>query len=273
MSEADQATPADSVSTDNQQDEKPHLSVSQLEKWIQCPRKWYFRYIERIKSLPGAALCIGSCFHSACEGNYKQKIETGKDLSESDMCDLFLEAWAAKKEEGMAPMSEAAEEDYKATGLRVVKCHLAKIAPSVHPKLVEQKFVLDLGDAFPFTLLGYIDLIEEDDTIVDNKAYKNKPYQSDVDGSVQFTAYSLAFRAIYQRIEPCCRMDAVTKQKTSQAVQLTTSRTNHDLRWFIRLLEEVATAIVAKMYYPCPGGWHCSERYCDYWDRCREMIS
>ena len=267
------ALTSDAGSATPDQPEKPHLSVSQIERWIRCPRQWYFRYIRGIRGLPGAPLLIGSCFHKAAEVNYLQKIDTGKDLSADDMCDAYLLEWDKKMEEDHAPMSDASIEDAKETGMRVVRCHRAKIAPNVRPKLVEQKFVLDLGDTFPFTLLGYIDLVEEDDTIVDNKAYKNKPYQSDVDSSVQFSAYSLAYRAIYQRVEPCCRMDAVTKQKTSQAVQLVTSRTNHDLRWFVRLLEDIANAIVNEMYYPCPGGWHCSERYCDYWSLCREMIS
>ena len=128
---------------------------------------------------------------------------------------------------------------------------------------------LDLGDEFPFDLMGVWDLIERDGTIVDNKAYSKTPSQADLDKDLQFTAYSLAYRATKESIEPGLRMDAVIKNKKPKAVQLTTSRTNDDCRWFLGLVEQVASAIHAGNFYPNPNGWHCSPKFCGYWDRCR----
>lgn len=260
------------VPTGTSKPEKPCLSVSQLDKWTRCPRQWWFRHDQKVKCPPDIDRAIGLAFHHAIAVNYEQKMQSNRDISSDDMYDAFLQKFnSIHEEEGIAKASEANIDEAKDIGLRIVRCQRDEIAPSVRPQFVEEKFELDLGDGFPFVLLGYIDVIDENDTIIDNKAYSKPPWQSDVDASIQFSGYSLAFRALTQRVEPCCRMDAVTKKKRSQAVQLTTSRTNKELRWFVRLIEEIATAILAKNFYPCRNAF--CERYCDYWDRCMDMVA
>jgi len=69
-------------------------------------------------------------------------------------------------------------------------------------------------------------------------------------------------------IEPGLRMDAIVKTRNPRAVQLHTSRTNGDCRWLLNLIEQAGKAIASGIFYPNPNGWHCSPRYCGYWDRC-----
>ena len=58
----------------------PHISVSALEMHQRCPKQYEFRYVEGMKIPPGIALIRGKAFHSGVAHNYKQKIESAKDL-------------------------------------------------------------------------------------------------------------------------------------------------------------------------------------------------
>ena len=57
-----------------------HLSVTQLKMFLRCPLQYEFRYIKGLKVPPVEAMTLGKSIHSTLEENYKQKIETKKDL-------------------------------------------------------------------------------------------------------------------------------------------------------------------------------------------------
>ena len=157
--------------------------------------------------------------------------------------------------------------------LAVIEVRVAAGVEGQNPVLVPgleslDTLTVDLGDDFPFYLMGIWDLIERDGTIVDNKSYKRTPTQQDLDKDLQFTAYAMGYRATHGEIEPGLRMDAVIKTKNPKAVQLYTKRTNDDCRWLLGLIEGVGKAIESGTFYPNPNGWHCSPKFCGFWDKC-----
>jgi len=249
---------------------KPHLSFSQLSMFLRCPRQYCFRYIDGLKVPPSGAMVQSRAWHQAVEHNYTQKVESDQDVPVAEVQEVFAARFdEAVGSEEIAFDAGADPAKLKDQGVGIVAVHHEAIAPAVRPELVEERFRLDLGNEFPFDLVGVWDLVERDGTVVDNKAYSKTPSQADLDKDLQFTAYSLAYRATRDAIEPGLRMDAVIKNKKLKAVQLTTSRTNDDCRWFLGLVEQVASAIDAGNFYPNPNGWHCSHKFCGYWDRCR----
>jgi RecB family exonuclease len=249
--------------------QKRHLSFTQLNMFLRCPRQYEFRYIEGLKVPPSGAMVQSRVWHETLELNYRQKVVSDEDLALGEMQEFF----AARFDEAVAGEEVAFEPDEKPgklkdQGTAIVAAHHGTIAPAVRPALVEERFTVDLGEEFPFDLVGVWDLVERDGTIVDNKAYGRQPRQEDLDKDLQFTAYALGYRTTHGRVEPGLRMDAIVKTRNPRPVQLHTRRTNDDCRWLLGLIEQVAKAIDAGVFYPNPQGWHCSPRFCGYWDRC-----
>jgi len=249
--------------------EKRHLSFTQLNMFLRCPRQYEYRYIRGLKVPPSGAMVQSRVWHETLERNYRQKIASDRDLALGEMQEFF----AAQFDAALAAEEIAFEPDEKPgklkdQGTAIVVAHHKTIAPAVRPLLVEERFTVDLGEGFPFDLVGVWDLVERDGTIADNKAYGKTPRQEDLDKDLQFTAYALGFRATRGEIEPGLRMDAIVKTKNPKAVQLHTRRTNDDCRWLLRLIEQVGTAIDSGIFYPNPNGWHCSPRFCGYLGLC-----
>ena len=249
--------------------QKRHLSFTQLAMFLRCPRQYEYRYIRGIKVPPSGAMVQSRVWHQTVELNYRQKVDSDTDLALGEMQEYFaaqFDATLGNEEIAFEPNEKRGV--IKDQGTAIVAVHHKVIAPSVRPLLVEERFTVDLGEDFPFDLVGVWDLVERDGTIVDNKAYGKVPRQEDLDKDLQFTAYALGFRATRGEIEPGLRMDVIVKTKNPRAVQLHTRRTNADCQWLLRLIEEVSQAIDSGLFYPNPNGWHCNPRFCGYWDRC-----
>jgi len=249
--------------------EKKSLSFTQLNTFLRCPRQYAFRYIQGIRTPASGAMIQSRVWHETVERNYRQKIASHADLPIAD-----LQAFFAERFDEVLRFEEIAFESgedpgaLKDQGLAILAAHHHEIAPRVKPLLVEKPFRVSLGDQFPYELTGVWDLVEEDGTVVDNKAYSKTPNQHDLDRDLQLTVYSLAYRAAFGEIEKGLRVDAVIKTKDLKALQLRTARTNRDCQWLLGLIEEVAGAIAQGVSYPNPNGWHCAPRFCGYWDRC-----
>lgn len=221
------------------------------------------------KLRPSGAQCQGRAWHSALEHNYIQKVRSRVDLPLDEVTDFY----AGALEEELSDADRRFDGELLDQGVKLVRVHHEEVAPKVKPALVEQEFRVSLGESFPYDLLGIIDLVERDRTIVDNKSYKRSPNQADLDKDIQFTAYSLGYRLEHGGFESGLRMDAVVKNKKPKVVQLKTYRSNDECRWFLDLVENVVAAIQSGLFFPNPNGWHCSPTQCGYWSDCKARRS
>lgn len=249
--------------------QKRQLSYTQLNMFLRCPRQYEYRYMRGLKVPPSGAMVQSRVWHETVEFNYRQKIHSDRDLALGEMQEFFVsqfDAALASEEVALEPGEKPGK--LKDQGTAIVAAHHKAVAPAVRPLLVEEHFIVGLGEDFPFDLAGVWDLVERDGTIADNKAYSKTPQQEDLDKDLQFTIYALGFRATRGEIEPGLRMDAIVKTRNPRAVQLHTRRTNGHCRWLLGLIEQVGKAIASGIFYPNPNGWHCSPKFCGYWDRC-----
>ena len=56
------------------------LSPSQVNTYMTCPAKWYFRYLIGLSEPTTGALALGKAFHGTLARNFRQKLSTGRDL-------------------------------------------------------------------------------------------------------------------------------------------------------------------------------------------------
>lgn len=170
----------------------PHLSVSQLTTWLQCPRKYRFQYVERLPwpAVP-SALVFGSAMHAAIAHFHEASLQ-GHGVAVPELQDVFTAAWRAEAKPIELRRGETAE------GLAALAAELLKVVErDVTPAEVvgvEEPFRIDLAADLP-PLVGFIDLIErrgERVVIVEYKTAAQRYSAQRVRDDLQLSAYALA---------------------------------------------------------------------------------
>ena len=240
---------------------KPHLSISQMMMFLKCQRQYYYRYIRGLKLPPSGALLLGTSVHAGIETNYKQKIETGKDISLKKAVEAYAHRFEEGEKEGVAWNEDEKPGEVKDMGVEMVSVYHKEIAPKVKPKLVEEWFEVDFENT-PYQFVGRIDLVDKQNRVVDHKtvAPHRIPKQEDVDKDLQMTGYSLGYRNKYKKAEKEIRMDYIVKPKKLSPVrieQITTKRKEKDIDRLLKLMAYVAIGIQrakeTDVWLPCQG--------------------
>jgi hypothetical protein len=251
-----------------------HLSVSSISTFIKCPERWRRRYIEGEYEPSGPAALLGSAIHGAEGHNFQLKIDTGEDLPEADVLDIYAEEFDLRVDTTEVDWRDEKPGTVKDAGARILPIYHRITAPKVRPKAVERKYELAFQDV-DWTFDGYIDVEEEDDGIVDLKVKARALSQADADIDLQPTANLLAKRAEGSpapefRFHPLVK---VLKPEPKHVQPVVTTRTDQQLDAFITRVYGIAAEMQWRMETDnwagaVPGSWWCSTRFCGFWDSC-----
>jgi CRISPR/Cas system-associated exonuclease Cas4 (RecB family) len=257
-----------------------YLSHTQIAMYLRCARQYYFRYILGWKRPPSGALKQGGVFHKAAEWNYNQKINSRKDLPVDEMTDYFattFESEWAREEVKLDSEGGETKGGLKDQGVDLIRVHRQIIMPTVQPVEVEHKleyeFVPKNDDGQPVSdqsvkVMGVIDLVDEKGIIRDNKTAGRAMNQMDVDRDMQLSTYSLIRRMTTGKVEPELRLDVAIKTTRPQAVVYRTKRSREMLTMHRNTIGMVARGVLAEVFPRNVNGWHCSPKFCGYWDDC-----
>jgi len=80
---------------------REYISYSQVGMFLRCGEQYRQRYIENRVIPPAIAMIKGSAVHKGAELNWKQKIDTKKDLSKNDIVDLSVIALEERAREDL----------------------------------------------------------------------------------------------------------------------------------------------------------------------------
>ena len=245
-----------------------HISHTQIEMMLRCPRQYYYRYVLGLKIPTSYMLALGSACHIAWEHNYRQKVLSGVDLALPTVLEVYADAFERKTAEEEIDWQDHDPGQVKDTGISLVTAHMAQIAPEVQPVSVEARFQLD-NVGVPVALVGVIDLIDVDGYLHDHKTATRSWTQDQADSALQPAPYILAYRALTGQNPTGFRYNVTVSKKTPEVQVLTTNRSDDELLWYIDLVREVVKQIQAGLFPPNPTGWWCSERWCGYYDMCK----
>ena len=236
------------------------LSPSQVNTFLSCPAKWYFRYAVGLKEPATGSLALGTAFHAAMAANFRQKTETKHDLPTETVQDFFSEAFAM----AAADAEFRDEEDPVAlieTGRALIAKYVADGAASVQPKAVELPVQ---GVIAGVRVQGIVDLLDTDGRIIDCKTASRRPVGITADYGLQLTTYSM----ITPGATGACRLDTVTKTQDVQLVQQSCTIGAEERRYAETIYPMVQDGIRDGIYTPRRGSSFCSRRYCGYWREC-----
>jgi putative RecB family exonuclease len=246
------------------------LSVSKIQAYLGCPLKYRFQYIDRIpRPWRVAVMAFGTSIHAAVEWFHKERLD-GRTPKTEEVIGVFNADWYAQNLEPLVFPAKESQESLKEKGSQMIRLYVEE-SDSKFPREIEQRFELDLsdpetGEAIDVRLRGYIDLVEEDGTLVELKTAARSIERGDLDRHLQLSTYALVLFLLHDSI-PQLRLDQLLKTKTPRLERHQTTRSLEDLGWTARLIERTAQAIADGHFYPNPS-WRCTE--CEYFAHCQK---
>ena len=244
-------------------------SISQIQAYLGCPLKYRFQYIDQLpRPWRPAALVFGSSVHAAIEWFHKERLAGAKPRVE-DVLQIFDADWFAQTLEPVVFQGSETKEDLQAKGRAMVRLYVEEQHPAA-PVAVEEGFELELadpetGEMLAVPLRGYIDLIEEGDTLVELKTAARALPPGDIERHLQVSTYALVYWQLHG-VVPRLRIDMLLKTKQPRLERFETTRTPGDLAWTARLIERTVRAIEGGHFFPNPS-WRCTE--CEYFAQCQ----
>jgi RecB family exonuclease len=173
-------------------------SHSSLLTYAACPRRYAFRYVERLPGeVPRWWFTFGSAVHRAFEAFDRARIQARRDGMPAPGYGVLTGAFGEAVDAAGCGPEEAAR--YRARSGPVLGAYLTRAAASdAEPVAVEIGFGLDIpvpGDESPVRFVGYIDRIDRRTDgaieVIDHKTGKLRS-QENVDRDRQLTAYAFA---------------------------------------------------------------------------------
>jgi len=249
-----------------------HRSVSQINTYTTCPKKYKFHYLDNLNIMTdSSAKTFGSALHKAQEFNYKQKIKSRKDLPLAEIQDFMIEFMIKEfknneDNENFFKIKYGKREDPEKL-MDSAKNVLAKLYSDImiktQPLYVELPITLEiLGQEF----IMYIDLIDENEIIRDLKTSASKYSEDVLDYNTQLVAYALGYRKRFNKKEKGVGLDVVIKTKEPQIQQFQGEISDAKIDNFLNTLEQVNKGIENAIFPPVNSQMTCS--WCDFKDLC-----
>jgi len=246
-----------------------HLSSSQITLYLQCGLKYKYQYIEnRPKPFRPSALAFGSALHSALAWLHEQRLK-GKAVPLEMVYKIFDADWYTQKVDAEIRFKDGEQEmELGILGKEMLGLYLKE--PQKKLMGAEVHFNVPLvdpftGESLEMNLEGFLDLVEADGTIVEFKTSAAALSGSDLDGRLQFTAYSYAYEHLNRKPPKGIKVVNFVKAKKPRIAVAETRRTKADYVGFIFVAREVLKAIKSGVFPPSPGYW-CKE--CEYANIC-----
>ncbi len=240
-----------------------YLSVSQVNKYLACPKSYAYKYIEGLPETIGSSLVVGQSFHKVIEEANKRKMETGELLNEEEIKSIYKAHWNSRVHEIDWKDDEDPEQEQE-RGLTLANAYLNDIGKTLEPVGFETGFTVEVEE-IPFK--GYIDLMEADGSIRDLKTSKKSPAKDTAEKSLQLTAYAHAYREMTGLKEKGCSLDYAVSLKTPKIVRLETEITEARIDRFKDTVWQVANAIEKGVFPRNESGTACS--YCSFKEFCK----
>jgi len=233
------------------------VSATQLSQYQRCPRQWAYRYVLGLKVPPDGGLLVGSGVHHAAEVGMLHKVDTGENPDPEQAAESAAEYVSEQVRSGEVRLIEDDQGGLTDRAVRISRTWATDAAPLVMPLEVEQTFDVTLS-GIPVT--GRMDVITKS-TVVDWKTSGKSPNVDDVMKSTQASIYARATGKPLEFIYLVSQVKAV-KVKTI-GIESTDIGALAD-----STVADVAEGMALGVWPRNRNGWHCSARWCGYYDRC-----
>lgn len=259
--------------------ERP-LSPSQVLKYLDCSAAWHFKYVANLTDPANANLALGRAMASATAATLRAKMD-GEQLAAGMVVAEILSPELAR-ELAAAELDPAKDDpgEIKATAGRVYEEWHRSVLPILNPAAVE---VAVSGEIAGVAVRGFVDMVDQDGTVVDLKTAAKAPSEleaDEIDESIVQLAgmpttgisHSHAFQlATYGHLlnAQLMRIDMVTKAKKPRYISQTARIGEAERRHVEEVFPIVADAMAQGFAIPNRSSMFCSKRGCAFWRACQ----
>jgi len=249
------------------------LSTSSVNLYLQCPRKWKYRYLDRVPAPVGVALPFGTAFHNMIEEQITTPVDSRAPLGElwpkhwaSAVGQRHDISWGTKTFDGMLELGQrmADSESIKDTVNLIVPMVLEDQKP-----LVEKYFSFVIPQVgVPF--VGYVDVVQQNGIVADFKTAGKRWPAGKAEKQLQAQFYLAGLQAIGVPIQKrTFQFFIFTKTKAPQAVTYTLTHTEQSIQFALDVVKDVWRGIKGGAFPICDSSnFLCNERFCEYWEHC-----
>lgn len=244
-----------------------HLSYSSISTYQRCPRKWKFRYLEKIPTRSSAPLAFGGAFHNTIEAYLKEG---------GDLLAHWEEFWEDKTEEEDVDFDAETDEALFQQGVEMfqspsIRNGLAQIRPLKigDTPMIETKVSLEVENV-PVPVIGYVDIITEDNLPGDFKTSARKWGATKAEKEIQPLFYLAALDQAGVELPEWTFRHYVFTKNNYQFQNLESCFNPRQQEWLYQMIQNVWRGIENEVFFENPmSDWACSEKFCEYWSLCR----
>ncbi len=252
-----------------------HLSFSSITSYLNCSKAWKYKYLEKLETKTSSQLLFGSAWHKTVEAIVAGAVDGESYKKDFWKQSLLSEIEQSQKKNQVVEWGGETEESLINAGLRLlnseeVKKGLLSIYPGNDEKgpKIERKIELRVPGV-PIPVIGYIDIITEDGVCGDFKTSGKSWSETQAKDSLQPLFYMAGLKQMGMPAPDLFRHYVFVKTKEPKFQVIETSYQPFEVMFLFRLINNVWQAIEKEAFFENPGGWLCSERFCDFWKECR----
>ncbi|MFZ4438059.1 MAG: RecB family exonuclease [Syntrophales bacterium] len=183
--------------------ERRILSPTAINTYLSCPRKYYLRYIRKLRTKPSIHLIRGSLIHKTIQAFHKECAQGSPGLSETEISEnllkMFNRFWLESKNElGALGLPQDELKEYHDDSEQMLLNYADWFTRQDTPPLVNYSEVKIFSDCLQ--LMGIIDAIRisgNEVTLIDYKTSKNPTVTDEI--MRQAVLYALLYQDRYKR--------------------------------------------------------------------------
>lgn len=266
--------------------DRPQLTASIMSMGFRCGIQLQRRFGARFDCWheeeivpPSIALATGTSVHKAVEANLKNKMDCeGQLLAREQVATIADEEFRGIWQGGVMLTDDESVNINKAFGgavdqtVALALLHHDNLAPIIKPVAVEEKFVILMGDKYPYDLAGKKD-IREVDGLRDTKTKAVTPPEHaarTIQGAMYSMAEIVAGRGLPKRWSVDFLIKTITPKNITRVAIPDDSWIQSLHRRIQRTIEIIQSVKEGKgQFTPAdPEHWCCSQKYCGYATTC-----
>jgi len=245
-----------------------HLSYSSVSLYLECARKWRFRYRDNIKAPSNPSLIFGSVFHATIARIHAAEKE-GRIPDPARIWELtWLEEIACQEVDWGGELAESlCNEGMRLVSHAVIQEARKGLAPAsdAFGPIVERRFSIRVPGV-PVPVIGFIDVITRDGVITDMKTAGRAWTQSQAEQESQPLVYLAAANQLRLPHEPGkFRHVVFIKTREPKVQAFTTEHSAGEVLWIFEVIRDVWRSIEAGLFPPNPKACFAWGRQCEYW--------
>lgn len=242
------------------------ISYSTLDSYRNCPLKYKFREIDKIKEPKSKEAVFGTLIHAVMK-----YIHTPALLSPTidQALDYYSKGWNSEVYE-----NETEERAAFTQGVTIIQNYLAHTKPADYTIVdLESRFAIEIGNEETglHTVSGIIDRIDKTEDgyeIIDYKTTRKMPSQDKVDNDIQLSIYLKAFLHRYPKEIDHLDKITVSLYYLKHGVKLSSKRTKEQLENLEKTFLDVIKSIEEEKFDPILSplcDWCGYQNICPMW--------